>query len=134
MVLRLTTMPRYGRIKSKHLEKGSYMTQPITDTVTLIDKDDKVSVIGAINTALMSMGFSIKDWLDDDEEVKVSSTDYFDLYAIEVRDDLNVSYTPLSAEGVPALMVISKEKGIGLEIQIQDYTAAILNEIVEELD
>lgn len=110
------------------------MTQPITDTVTLIDKDDKVSVIGAINTALMSMGFSIKDWLDDDEEVKVSSTDYFDLYAIEVRDDLNVSYTPLSAEGVPALMVISKEKGIGLEIQIQDYTAAILNEIVEELD
>lgn len=98
--------------------------------ITLDVNEDSQYLIGTINTALMSIGYGVDDWLADDTAVDVIDSGYSNRCAIEVRDDLDIEYFVQSLEGAPILMVMSKEKGIGIEIEVSEHVAGTLNEMI----
>lgn len=98
--------------------------------ITLDVDEDSQYLIGTINTALMSIGYGVNDWLADDTVVDVVDSGYTNRCVIEVRDDLDIEYYMQSLEGAPILMVMSKEKGIGIEIEVSEHVAETLNEMI----
>lgn len=106
------------------------MTNKMQKRITLPIDEDSQYLIGTINTALMSIGYGVDDWLADDTAVDVIDSGYSNRCAIEVRDDLDIEYFVQSLEGAPILMVMSKEKGLGIEIEVSEHVAETLNEMI----
>lgn len=108
------------------------MTSRTRKRITLdIDEDSKY-LIGTINTALMNIGYDVNDWLEDDTVVDIVDSGYSNRCAIEVRDDLDIEYFTQSLEGVPILMVMSKNKGIGIEIEVSKLVSDTLNTMITQ--
>ena len=49
-----------------------------------------------------------------------------------MRDDLDIEYFTQSLEGVPILMVMSKNKGIGIEIEVSKLVSDTLNTMITQ--